>query len=199
MFTSAKIRLTTPEAFEVHRRVIEWHARSSADRIPDQAIGLDPLTLRAMRWAMQDWRRIEFLNSYLGGTFAPRIELDFVPSLACAAHFLIVSGTSPVSVDDYVAGGGAMQRFWLTATRLGLQVQPEMTPLIFAMYARDGRQFSVRPEAIALAHGVRAGLRALVGLNGLDRGIFMGRIGAGPMAVARSVRLGLDRLVLRQR
>lgn len=197
LFASAKIRLTTPEAFEVHRSVIEWNARYSADRIPDQAVGLDPLTMRAMRWAMQDWRRVEFLNTYLGGTLAPRIMLDFLPGLACAAHFLIVAGAPPAGVDDYVAAGGAMQRFWLTATRLGLHLQPEMTPLIFSMYAREGRRFSARQEALALAAEVRASLQALVGANGLDAGVFMGRIGAGPPAVSRSTRLGLDRLILR--
>ena len=40
---SAKIRLTTPEAYEVHRRIIEWGARCSKDKIPDQAVGLDPI------------------------------------------------------------------------------------------------------------------------------------------------------------
>jgi len=196
MFASAKIRLTTPEAFEVHRNVIEWGARFSTDKIPDQAVGLDPLTMRAMRWAMQDWRRIEFLNTYLGGTFAPRIQLDFIPGMACAAHFLIIAGTRPANVDDHVAAGGAMQRFWLTATRLGLQLQPEMTPLIFSTYAREGREFSVRPESVVLAHAVRNRLQVLLGANDLDAGVFMGRIGAGRAAVSRSTRLALDRLIV---
>ena len=104
-----------------------------------------------MRWAMQDWRRVEFLNTYLGGTLAPRIQLDFVPALACAAHFLVVANMHPARVDDYIAAGGAMQRFWLTGTRLGLHLQPEMTPLIFSMYAREGRRFSIRQESLALA------------------------------------------------
>ena len=75
MFASAKIRLTTPEAFEVHRSLIEWNARFSDDKIPDQAIGLDSITTRVMRWAMRDWSRVNFLNTYLGGTVAPRISL----------------------------------------------------------------------------------------------------------------------------
>jgi len=196
MFASAKIRLTTPEAFEVHRSVIEWNARFSADKIPDQAVGLDPLTTRAMHWAMQDWRRVEFLNTYLGGTLAPRIQLDFLPGLACAAHFLVAARNRPVGIDDYISAGMAMQRFWLTATRLGLHLQPEMTPLIFSMYAREGRRFSVRQESLALAREVRASLEALVGTDRLDATVFMGRIGAGPTPDSRSTRLGLDRLIL---
>src|SRR6266487_4292645 len=51
-FKSAKIRLTIPEAYRVHRDVIEWGARLSADRIPDAALGASPPTLTLMRWAM---------------------------------------------------------------------------------------------------------------------------------------------------
>jgi hypothetical protein len=40
-----------------------------------------------------------------------------------------------------------MQRFWLTATQLGLQLQPELTPLIFSRYVRERRAFSARRTA----------------------------------------------------
>ncbi len=196
MFSSAKIRLTAPEAFEVHRRVIEWNARFSADRIPDEAVGLDPLTTRFMRWAMQDWQRVVFLNTYLGGTWGPRIQLDLMPGFACGAHFVIVAQKMPHSIDDYVAAGRATQRFWLTAARLGLHIQPEMTPLIFAMYAREGRRFSVNEDTFTLAGRVRSGLQDLVGAETIDRAVFMGRIGAGPPAVSRSTRLPLERLIV---
>jgi sulfur-carrier protein adenylyltransferase/sulfurtransferase len=196
LFASAKIRLTTPEAFEVHRRVIEWDARFSADRIPDQAVGLDALSTRLMRWAMQDWRRVQWLNTYLGGTIMPRTQLDFLPGIACAAHFLLVARNPPGAIEDYMAAGGAMQRFWLTATSLGLQVQPEMTPLIFSMYAREERPFSVEPQSLGRAHAVRRRLRALAG-EYLDTSVFMGRIGAGPPASSRSTRRDLDQLMLR--
>jgi hypothetical protein len=59
--------------------------------------------------------------------------------LACAAHFVIIADTPPADIDDYIAAGGAMQRFWLTATKLGLHAQPEMTPLIFSAYVQVGR------------------------------------------------------------
>jgi hypothetical protein len=195
LFRSARIRLITPEAFEVHRNVIEWNARFSTDKVPDRAIGLDPLTLRLMRWAMRDWHRIEFLNTYLAGTIGPRIQLDFVPGMACAAHFLIVYSAPPAGIDDYVAGGAAVQRFWLTATRLGLYLQPEMTPLIFAGYARERRQFSQIPEALELAEYVRLTFDELVGGHVAQRALFMGRIGAGPAPAARSTRLPVDRLM----
>ncbi|MDR2788692.1 MAG: nitroreductase family protein, partial [Candidatus Accumulibacter sp.] len=62
LWQSAGIRLTCPEAYPVHRDVIEWKARYSADRIPEQAVGVDPVTARLMRWVMRDWKRVEFFN-----------------------------------------------------------------------------------------------------------------------------------------
>ena len=195
MFASAAIRLTTPEAYAVHQSVIEWSARFSPDKIPDQAVGLDPLTTRVTRWVMQDWRRVEFFNRYLGGTLLPRLELDVVPALACAAHFLIAARSAPRGIDDYVAAGMAVQRFWLTATQLGLQLQPEMTPLIFSIYARGNREFSAREESLDRARDVGADLARLMGDACLETAVFMGRIGTGPRPTSRSTRLDLETLL----
>jgi hypothetical protein len=105
LFANAKVRLTTPEAFEVHRSIIEWDVRYSEDRIPAEALGLDPMTTRLMRWAMSSWARVDFLNTYLAGTLLPRLQLDLLPSLACASHFLIVAPSAPKDVDDFLPQG----------------------------------------------------------------------------------------------
>lgn len=198
LFASARIRLTMPEAFETHRAVIEWGARFSEDRIPAAAVGADPLTLRLMSWAMQDWRRIRFMNRYLAGTVAPRLQLDLVPALACAAHVFIVAERPPEAIDDYVAAGAAVQRFWLAATALGLFHQPEITPLIFARYAREGRRFSATAGMSEAAQAVRASLEALAGADTLARAVWLGRIGAGRAPAARSLRMPLEKLLLPQ-
>lgn len=194
-FTSAKIRLTVPEAYRVHRDVIEWGARSSADRIPDAALGASAPTLMLMRWAMVSWERISFLNRYLAGTLAPRVELDLVPGIACAAHCVLVAAREPTSADDYIAAGRALQRFWLTATSLGLQFQPQYTPLIFARYARAGVRFTTNARATEQAREIRAAVDRLFGPDVASRAMFMGRIGAGKPAEARSMRLPLDQLM----
>jgi sulfur-carrier protein adenylyltransferase/sulfurtransferase len=49
LFSNAKLRLTMREAFETHRSVIEWNARFSQDKIPEQAVGVDPVTAKLMR------------------------------------------------------------------------------------------------------------------------------------------------------
>jgi hypothetical protein len=113
-YRSARIRLTIPEAFEVHRRVIEWGARFSEDR-----------------------------------------------------------------------------------ERCGLRLQPELTPLIFSRYARKGRSFTRMAEPTAWAHRVSDDLDTLFGSSDARSAVFMCRLGYGPVARARSLRLPLDKLLAR--
>ena len=196
MFDNAKLRLTMPEAYQVHREIIDWGVRFSEDRVPDQALGVDPLTARLMRWIMVDWQRVAFFNRFLAGTLAPRIQMDFLPGVLCAGHFVITGQQPALSIDDYVSAGRAMQRFWLTLTGLGLVMQPELTPLIFGRYVREGRVFSktvgMQEQALALSRR----LDALVGVRVSELAVFMGRCGAGPAAAARSTRRRLDDLMV---
>jgi len=195
MFDNAKVRLTIPEAYAVHKSVIEWGARFSTDKIPDQAVGVDPLTARFMHWAMASWGRIGFFNTYLLGHLPPRIQLDLLPGLRCGAHFALLSPAPLKTVDDYIAAGRAMQRFWLTTTRLGWLIQPEMTPVIFTRYIRQQRTFTTLAKAVILTATLNRRLLHLLGKNDIDTLFFMGRTGAGPEPSARSLRKTLSQLL----
>jgi sulfur-carrier protein adenylyltransferase/sulfurtransferase len=195
LFRSAGIRLTMPEAYRVHRDVIEFNAKFSADRIPDQAIGLDPVTTRTMQWMMASWSRVKFFNTFLGGTLLPRVELDLIPGVACAAHFVIVRAQPPSTIDDFVDAGGAVQRFWLTATREQLFLQPEMTPLIFGWYTRAEKRFSTVPALWAEAISLVRHWTAFFGEDIAPRAVFCGRLGVGPRPTSRSLRLPLSALI----
>ena len=190
---SSKIRLTIPEAYAVHRQIIEWDARFSEDRVPDQALGADPLTVRMMRWLLADWKRVSLMNRWFGGTLAPRLQLDLLPGLFCGAHFALIAARPPRDVDDYLAAGAAAQRFWLTATTLQLQLQPQHTPLMFAAYAREGVPFTEAPGAQERAAAIAVMLTHLLGADA-EAAVFLGRVGSGSAASARSLRLPLERL-----
>lgn len=196
MFNNAKLRLTLPEAYQVHRDIIQWNARYSEDKVPDQALGLDPVTLKVMHWVMKSWERVEFFNTFLAGTLAPRIQMDFIPGIACAAHFVIQAREIPQSIDDYISAGRAVQRFWLTLTRQGLFMQPEMTPLIFSRYSLKGIQFSADIGKLESAQKLSRQLTRLIGEKVNARSVFMGRIGAGEAPSARSLRMPLFKLKL---
>lgn len=193
LFANAGLRLTMREAYEVHRQIIEWGAHFSTDRIPDRSLGLDPLTLKLMRWVMGSWERVRFFNAYLAGTLAPRIQLDLLPALACGAHFVLVAERPATTLIDYVEAGRRLQRFWLTAEHLGLKLQPEVTPLIFARYLREGRSFTAQDDIAAAATPMAEQLGGLLAGN-LEHAVFMGRIGAGDTAASRSLRKTLVQL-----
>jgi hypothetical protein len=197
MFRNARLRLIMPEAYLVHRDIIEWGTRHSETRIPDAALGLDPMTLRLMRWVMQSWERVSFFNRYLAGTIIPRIQLDFIPGVACAGHLAIVARRAPQAIDDFVAAGRAVQRLWLTLTGLGLHLQPEMTPLIFARYVRAGLRFSRVDEVWAGAERVTEDLSRLLGSDRAERAVFLARVGAGSAPSARSLRRPLGELMVK--
>ncbi|HYE36524.1 ThiF family adenylyltransferase [Methylocaldum sp.] len=196
MFRNGKVRLTMPEAYEVHKNIIQWNARVSEDRIPDRAVGLNPLALGLMKWAMRKWSRVNFLNTYMAGTLMPRVELDLIPGIFCAGHFALLTDKPPASIGDYLSAGRALQRFWLTATRLGLQLQPEMTPLIFASYIRESAKFTCLDAVEKQAKRLANELTDLLGDEFVPRAVFMGRIGEGQQPEARSIRKPLSDLLI---
>lgn len=194
LWKNARIRLTCPEAYPVHRDIIEWNARYSIDRIPDQAVGVDPLTARLMQWVMQSWERVHFFNRFLAGTIIPRVQLDFIPALACAGHILLKPAKPPSTLIDHLRAGIALQRLWLTVTALGLHLQPEMTPVIFRWYIRSGRTFSTLPEITTQAQSLVDGFENIVKSSPDDGFSFFCRVGRSPSPQSRSVRKGLDDL-----
>ncbi len=195
LWDSAKLRLTCPEAYPVHKAVIEWHARYSKDRIPEQAVGVNPATARLMQWVMQSWGRVQFFNRYLLGTVAPRIELDLLPGLFCAAHLLLRPRRPPASLADWIELGMAVQRIWLTATHQGLHLQPQMTPVIFRWYARAGRHFSSDPALLEQARQLSDDFERVAGSGPQDDFGFFARVGTSPQPHSRSVRHELAALM----
>lgn len=194
MYANAGLRLTMPEAYRVHRDVIAWGSQFSDDRIPDQALGADAMTVRLMKTVMTSWERVAFFNRYLAGTVAPRLQMDLWPAYACGGHVLIVPAAPPTSIDDFIAGGRAVQRLWLTASALGLQHQPEMTPLIFGRYVAQGRRFTEVQAVQGSAVGLAARFRDVTGVAP-ESVIWMGRVGAGAHALSRSRRRALQDLL----
>lgn len=193
LWTHGRARLAMPEVYALHKEIIEWNAKFSDDRIPDRAIGMDRLSLEMMRWALQSWERFKFLHQSIVGTLWPRIKLDVLPALCCGAHFMLVSKTSTLDEESDVLAGRAVQRFWLTADALGLQVQPEMTPLIFAWYEAADRSPSeaARPGCLGSSN---AAFKDIAGHREPSEIVFFGRIGRGARSRARSLRLPLETL-----
>jgi hypothetical protein len=195
------IRLRIPETFRVHQRVIDWQHKFSSVGIPFGAIGLDAMTLKIMKWAMRDgWSRMDRLNRWVGTTGAA-IQLDYVPGLASAAFFSLrlteaLPSAPPARTVALLRAGTAVQRFWLTATRLGLAMQPSLATLIFAYYGRTDEGFTTDAKAKAKAQRLNAAVTEALG--NLDRVVFLGRLGKRRTSLpgARSIRLPISELIV---
>lgn len=195
LWESAYIRLTCPEAYEVHREIIEWRARFSKDRIPEEAVGVDFVTARLMEWVMKSWGRVHFFNRYLLGTIPPRVQLDFLPGIRCAAHIALKPRKPLVDLVDYVHAGVAMQRLWLTTTSLDLHLQPEMTPVIFRWYGRSETSLSAAPEIDRRVATLAANFEALAHIEAQDSLCFFCRVGESRTPISRSLRKDLTDLI----
>ena len=194
------IRLRIPEAFKVHQKVIDWNRDWSPIGIPANAVGLDAMTLRIMRWGFGDWRRLERMNRMPAATAPAIMHMDYVPAIQSGALFTIRaaegSGSTPLSAEKLLRFGGALQRFWLTAEHRKLSLQPAMATAIFAHYGRHNVDFTpdlrIKAQAMALANELK---RRDVGGDDL---IFLGRIGRAKRRAprARSIRLPLADLLV---
>lgn len=193
---ATRLRLTIPETFPVHQRIIDWDHAQSTDRVPAASVGLDPMTRKLMRWVMQDWRRSEFMNRYLAGPLVPMLEMDWAPGLACGAHFVLLHRDgNEMGETDLLAAGQALQRFWLTATRLGLAMQPAFATLTFSSYGEKGIRFSRSPHGEQQAAVLSKKFKTLFGMPA-SRIAFIGRIGEPRSASpARSTRRPLEELL----
>jgi nitroreductase len=194
---ATRLRLRLPEAYPVHRDTVDWAPGNSATGIPAGATGFWRPTLPAMRWAMRSWRRMAALNR-LGATRSAAVQLDWSPALGSAAFLSVaLADGSPRDTAGLLAAGAGLLRLWLTATRLGLAVQPGFAMLIFAHYGESRETFTadlaLRSEA---AHCAQC-LRALTGQD-TDRLVFLGRIGEprGKPPRQRSVRRPLAELLI---
>lgn len=195
LWANGGLRLRLPEAFDTHRSVIDWGKRFSRTCIPDQALGVDPMTIAVMRSAMTSWARVDFMNRWMAGTHMPRLLMDFLPAVACGAHVALIAKQPLTNVDDHVASGRAVQRFWLQATQLGLQHQPAATPLVFARYLREGQQFTASAREQAVSRQLVDRLAQMLD-RPLSQAAWLGRIGLGQPAQARSVRQPLQALLI---
>ena len=197
LWHSAHIRLTCPEAYPVHKRIIEWRARYSKDRIPEGAVGVDAATARLMEWVLKSWGRVKFFNRFLMGTVAPRLQLDLLPGFFCGAHLLVRSVRTPSALLDWVNVGVAWQRVWLTAAAQGLHFQPQMTPVIFRWYARSGDKFSSESRLFDQAVELAQEFEQVVKAGSADEFLFFARLGYSNAPTSRSTRKDLVDLMHR--
>ena len=192
------IRLRIPETFAIHSRIVDWQRAYSPDGIPSKALGVDAMTQKMMHWTLAKRERTEMANR-LGSPFFAGLQMDFLPGLFSAAyftfHFREPRAAGAAGISQLLGGGEAVQRFWLTASKRGLVLQPCLATLAFAHYGATGEAFTTssaeRRKAQVLAQ------RVVRELGDLQSTFFVGRIGYPQAAKleSRSLRRPLATLV----
>ncbi|MCB9964597.1 MAG: nitroreductase family protein [Rhodospirillales bacterium] len=142
-FFAAGIRLKLREAFDINKRIINMQENFPEAGLPLKATGLSFISQSFLKIVSKSWSLMDFSNRFLVGTFIPRLELDLLPGLFCAAHFQIGSKipADTMSDEQLLEAGAALQRFWLTATKFGLVMQPSAAVLAFATYGMKKQVF----------------------------------------------------------
>lgn len=196
----ASFRLHLPEAYEVHRDIIDWRSADSPDRIPCGALGANRLTTKIMKWALGSFARNQAMMAIPGAALPVTLEMDFVPAMMSNAHFVISANTStPLELQDYIKAGSAVQRFWLRATAFKLTVQPWYTPAMFTRYVEAKIAFTACKKSQLRAEAMAAQFDMLISkpLNtSAARVIFSGRIGYPRVRrLPRSVRKPLSAFI----
>ena len=196
---ASNLRLRLRQAYEVHRRMIDWERSLSPTGIPAGAIGLDAGTLAIMRWAMADWRRLERLNRILG-TMSARLQLDYLPGFFAAAHFALKAKAPLEGPQAILGAGAALQRLWLTASDQGLALQPGMAAMIFAHHGENTPSLFADDRQRAQARDLAQELAEITGRGAGGELVFLGRIGRAQRAgvESRSIRQPLEELLMPQ-
>jgi hypothetical protein len=99
---------------------------------------------------------------------------------------------------DHIASGRAFQRIWLTAEQLGLRLQPEYTPVEFARHVHHGLTLTKVASLQRRIERLVSDYAALLAPIPPERCLMLVRLGEGPPAQARALRLSLAELTLSQ-
>lgn len=197
------ITMTIPEAYAVHQRIIDWEQPLSPDRLPVQSLGGAAPSVRLFRWIMASATRHRLCLATLpGATWSARWELNLVPAIFSAAHFILALKSPVANPDDpltLIQAGRSLQRFWLRATQLGLAMSPNYACVVMAHHGRHQSAFTQSSRARGFAKNLSARFTRAAQEHGLwsESVVFTGRIGTPPRAAldSRAVRLPLESLL----
>jgi nitroreductase len=197
------ILLRFSKFFHTFNQRIDWENKFSIDRMPITSIPLSGLTRYVMRFVTKKWSRMNFANNYLAGTLAPQLETSIIPGVRCAAHFFIIARNDKFTTGDpenVIEIGRKLQRFWLTATHLGLSMQPAFATMVFRDLNASTALLSKEKFPINKIKIITKNLSKLrSGKEFSDAHIvFAGRIGTplSPTITSRSIRKPLEEMLI---
>jgi nitroreductase len=186
------------ESRSFHDALFRWmrwspaQAERTRDGLPVGSLELHPLERPGFR--ALGWWPLAVLAKALGVTPKLPLRSRAVYRRSAAFGLLTVEGSAPA---DFVRGGEAFQRLWLTAGLRGLGMQPlgGLTFLVLRCQLQQAQGLSAKHQAMAqqIHDRLLAHVDALRG-----RTLVMAfRVGSAPPPTARSLRLPLEQVFTR--
>jgi nitroreductase len=195
IWKAADVRYRSPEAHKVHIEIIDWDKRVSEDRIPGAASGMNGPMRAMVRRTLPNWRLLDFMNRYAGGTLTVRLATEYLPFLRSNGAAVLLAPAPLKDPDDFIDLGRRVQRFWLTATELGLALQPAYVPLLLRDHVTDGFRHTDDDDLWQRTERAAEAFDRTFGADATRVG-FLFRVGAEPgNRTARSVRRPLAELL----
>lgn len=192
IWRAADVRYRSPEAHKVHLKIIDWDIRLSPDKIPAAASGMNAPMRAMVRRLLPRWRLLNLMNRYAGGTISIRLAVEYLPFRRSNGAMALLAPVEPKGADDFIDIGRQVQRLWLTATALGLALQPLYAPLLLRTYVANGVRHTDDDALWRRTENAAAAFDESFGVDAARVG-FLFRTGAEPgNRTARSVRRPLQ-------
>ncbi len=138
-----------------------------------------------MRLFLRRWSIMRRLNKLGMANVIAKMNAGVYAS-SSAIGAVVMSGSR---LEDFVNAGRIMQRVWLTATKLGLSVQPLTGVLFFMQGIRVGKVEHFSPRHLELIKSAHQDIYHTFGVSGSNSIAMMFRIGYGGAPTARATKL----------
>ncbi|MBO9699131.1 MAG: Rv1355c family protein [Sporocytophaga sp.] len=190
MGVADRLRVTNPKGHAEFVSEIRWSKEESEDKmdgIPVSAIDFTPTELIGYRLA-KDWKVVENLIKWNKGKGFEKLSRKLTN--ASSAFGLITMPST--SKEDYFKGGRALQRLWLHATSMNINIQPN-TALIFLFAQMFGQNKTLNKNLLSELNLIRPDFESLFNLNNAQCSeIFLFRLFKTDMTFEISKRKPID-------
>jgi|GEM_PF-4154085 len=135
---SMKLEIQHPHFYEELKSAIKLDSKFSARRIPDKSFNFSLLTRFILGKVLRNRDLYARINK-CAGFVMPIVETSLIPDMCSGAHILLTRTKEDIKnlksqtfIEQAIQDGRMIQRFWLTATSLGLVLQPTFVQLCFS-------------------------------------------------------------------
>lgn len=148
---SMKLEIQQPMYYEELKAAIKINSQFSASRIPDKSFNFSLLTRFILGKVLPNKELYTRMNKF-AGFIMPIVETSLIPDMCSGAHILLTRTKKDIKdlnsqafIEQAIQDGRMIQRFWLTATCLGLVLQPTFIQLAFSREPNGERHIGTTP------------------------------------------------------